>query len=380
MNRVTLLIVFAALCAACSEPSAQAVAGGSMVAQGAGMARPLPPNTYRLQRTAIMDEKGGAQPVPASFGLIPAGWTAQGGVQWGQQWSCTNGYNFAWAATSPDGTEAVGVMPMARWEANNYGAPATGINCPTARHGSAREYMESVLKSSPNPARALDYRPRPDLVRAFASTTGTFPTPMGQVKVWADAGDLLFAYQDKGRDMRGVMTFTVVFALFNNPNVIPGQVMQVLSGFAYPGFVATAPNGRLDMTRAEVIRQSFIPNPAWVAAVTQHNANIAAGARAEIEKRGRILAEANDYISALRSQVAENRAASEARISQARGDGMRDVQRYTDGAAPGGQVELSAFYDNAWRLKDGTYVLTTSPGFDLWRDLGLEGQKLEPAR
>lgn len=373
MSRASLLMMFAALCAACSEPSAQGLSGP-------GGDRPLPGNTFRLQRTAIMDQSGGAQPIPASFGLIPAGWKAQGGVQWGQQWSCTNGYNFAWVASSPDETEAVAVVPMARWEANNYGAPATGINCPTAQYSTAREFMEAALKVSPYPSRPLDYRPRPDLLRAFDGALGTFPSAIGQVRVWADAGDLLFAYQDKGRDMRGVMTYAVVFALFSNPNAVQGQTLQVLSGFAYPGFVSTAPNGKLNLARAEVIRQSFVPNPAWVAAITQHNGTIAEGARVEAQKQGRILAEANDYVSALRSQVANNRAESEARIARARGEGIRDVQRFTDGAAPGGQVELSAFYNNAWRLKDGSYVLTDSQNFEPWRDLGLEGQKLESAR
>ena len=378
MSRASLLMLFAALCAACSEPSAQGIGAAGMAAQGAG--RPLPANAFRLQRTAIMDQSGGAQPVPASFGLIPAGWNAQGGVQWGQQWACTNGYNFAWAATSPDGTEAIAVLPMARWEANNYGAPATGNNCPTAQYSNAREFMEAALKLSPNPSRPLDYRPRPDLLRAFDGALGTFPSAIGQVRVWADAGDLLFSYQDKGRDMRGVMTYAVVFALFSNPNAVQGQTLQVLSGFAYPGFASSAQNGRLNLARAEVVRQSFVPNPAWVAAIMAHNNAIAQSAQVEMQKQGRILAEANDYISALRTQVQNNRNASQDRIARARGETIRDVTRYTDGAAPGGAVELNSFYDNAWRLKDGTYVLTDNKSFDLWRDLGLEGQKLEPAR
>jgi len=43
-------------------------------------------------------------------------------------------------------------------------------------------------------------------------------------------------------------------------------------------------------------------------------------------------------------------------------------------------VELSGYYDHAWRLNDGTYVLSNDAGFDPWKDLGVQGQRLEATK
>jgi hypothetical protein len=59
------------------------------------------------------------------------------------------------------------------------------------------------------------------------------------------------------------------------------------------------------------------------------------------------------------------------------GELLRGVETYRDADAPGGQVELSHMYDHAWRMKDGTYVLTNDASFDPWRDLRVEGEKLK---
>ena len=108
----------------------------------------------------------------------------------------------------------------------------------------------------------------------------------------------------------------------------------MISGSVFPGFAATAPNGQLNLGVAEAIR----------------------------------------------SQVQANRERGEDRIAHGRGDEIRGAQRFDDNNAPGGQVELSAYYNNAWRLNDGSYILTDSPNFEPWRDIGLEGQRLQPSQ
>jgi len=37
-------------------------------------------------------------------------------------------------------------------------------------------------------------------------------------------------------------------------------------------------------------------------------------------------------------------------------------------------------YDHAWRPNDGSYVLSNDSSFEPYRDLGVEGQKLEQTR
>jgi len=58
---------------------------------------------------------------------------------------------------------------------------------------------------------------------------------------------------------------------------------------------------------------------------------------------------------------------------------VRVVRRktYNDPNAPGGQVELSNLYNHAWRLNDGSYVLSDDAAFEPFRDIGVDGKRLE---
>ncbi|MCB1624192.1 MAG: hypothetical protein KDI32_06365 [Pseudomonadales bacterium] len=356
------------------------LACGGASASAANAGDSLPTNAVRVQRIAIMDRNGFEQPIAAAFGLIPVGWRAQGGVQWGAQFGCTNGYNINWTASSPDGTQTLGILPLMRWEANNYGAASSQIGCPSASMTTVQQLLETLIRQLPYGARPLDYRPRADLVSGYAHLNNRTPTPMGETRTWVESGEMLFGYQDKGRDMRGIVTAAVFFTLMHSTGLGSVQSMDVVSGATLSGFVATAPNGQLRLAQIEALRQSFIPNPAWMARITKHNTAIARSAAAEAYKQGQIIAETNDYVSALRAQVQANRDRSSAYIARERGEAMRGVETYTDTYAPGGTVELSGYYNNAWRLNDGSYVLSDDRSFDPWRDLGLAGQKLEPTR
>ena len=57
---------------------------------------------------------------------------------------------------------------------------------------------------------------------------------------------------------------------------------------------------------------------------------------------------------------------------------IRGVDAYAD--SQGKTQELTSGYSRAWKLDDGSYVLSTQANFDPWRDLGLRGQPLEQQR
>jgi hypothetical protein len=59
---------------------------------------------------------------------------------------------------------------------------------------------------------------------------------------------------------------------------------------------------------------------------------------------------------------------------------MRNVETFVDADAPGGTREFNAAYDNAWRLRDGSYLLSTDRNFDPWQELQIEGRRLAPLR
>jgi hypothetical protein len=68
-------------------------------------------------------------------------------------------------------------------------------------------------------------------------------------------------------------------------------------------------------------------------------------------------------------------AATNDRIHRRTERAIRGVEPYRDPA--GGTIELPNQFERAWKLRDGTYVLTNSPAFRPARDLGIEGEELK---
>ena len=397
-TRALLTAFVAALIAACGSSgdpardraSAGSGGGAAQVAGGASAPgdeaeirpartakRGLPPGSFHVQRVEIVDHNGFDRPMPASFGLVPIGWRTRGGVQWGQQFMCTNGYAVDWSASSPDGAQMVAVLPQEKWEANNYGAGVSTPGCASASIGSVRQYLDNRVARLFAGARPVDYRTRPDLAAKFAQLSSSTPMPMGELRTWVEAGEVLFDFEQQGRAMRGALAAVAVFSLSRTAGLAMGQSMDALTGTALPAFLATAPRGELNLRFTEAIRQSFLPNPEWEARIAGHNLAIARVTQQEVAKRSRMTAEYNDYVSRIRREAADARAASDERRQREFSELIRGTETWDDADAPGGQVELSGLYDHAWKLGDGTYVLSADAGFDPWRDLGVEGRRLD---
>jgi hypothetical protein len=247
---------------------------------------------------------------------------------------------------------------------------------------SVRQYLQMQVDSSIRGARLLDYRDRPDLLREIGFQPSRTPMPAGEIRRWAEAGEVLFAFSHNGRDMRGAMAAVVQFdhtisdytQMMGN---VPGARSEFISAFAHPGWMATAPNGQFNFAFFEALRRSIRPNPQWSRAIAGHDAAIGQVALEESRKRSQMIAETNDHIARLRQETWDLQQESADRRAREFGELMKGVETYRDESGPGGQTELSANYSHAWRLEDGTYVLTDDAAFDPWRDLNLEGEKLE---
>ena len=388
--RTGLLIAIAALIAACAKTEARADGDSAAVAAasgGAQSARPVVPqrprgNVVRLAPQIIVDAAGFAQPMAAASIFVPHGWQTDGGVFWARDFMCVNGYNFIWTAYAPDRSMSVGIAPQAAWEMNSMGAAPTRPGCQLQQIQSARQYLETQVGNSIRGARILDYRDRPDLIREIGFQPSRTPMPAGEIRKWAEGGEVLFAFSLNGRDMRGSMAAVVQF----DHNIsdysqiaggLPGSRTEFLSAFAHPGWVATAPNGQFNFAFFEALRKSIRTNPQWSKAITGHNTRIAQVALDESRKRAAMVQETNDYIARLRKETWDAQQESADRRFREFGEVLRGVETYKDEWGPGSQTELSGYYNHAWRLRDGTYVLTDDANFDPWRDLNLEGQKLE---
>lgn len=366
MNRYVLAIAAGAFALICAHTAVQA--------------QRQPTGMMRFDRAVILDAVGFEQPMAASTMFIPHGWQTTGGVEWGQQYACTNGYNFNWMAVSPDGSTSITVLPQFKWESNNYGAPASTPGCSSAPYTNVQAYLQALVQRWRPGARLLDFRRRTDLERQFAQLNVAQPSPMGELRTWVEAGELLFAFEQQGRDMRGSVAVAVIFSLSRTNTGIGSGVMESLSAMALPAYGVIAPNGQLNLAYYEALRQTIKTNPQWEQRLSNHNMAIARVSLEEGAKRAAMIAKNNDEISRIREQAWNSYNESSDRRAREFGELIRGVETYSDVNAPGGTVELSHNYDNAWRLNDGSYVLSNDVNFNPARDLGLDGQRLEAVK
>lgn len=362
------------------DPFVYAELTGGQSSQQAGYSPTAPRNAMRFERGVIIDPMGFAEPMAVSSLFVPYGWRSQGGVFWGQQYMCTNGYNFEWSATAPDGSAGIMVLPQAKWENSNYQGGSTSPGCQAAPFTSARGWIEALATQTFPGARVIDYRDRPDLVQQVGAAPQRQQMPMGESRSWTEAGEVLVAFNVNGREMRGSVAAAVQFNLMITDMSSMGQgQMTALSAFAHPAWGAFAPNGQFNFGFFEAIRRSIQPNRQWWSAIVGHNAKIGQVAIEEGRKRAAMIAQSNEDIARIRQSVWDTQQQSADRRAREFGELMKGVETYTDANAPGGTVELSQT-NHAWRLNDGSYVLTDDPNFDPWRDLQLEGRQLEAVR
>lgn len=339
----------------------------------AGMAHAS--GALRLQQAAVMDRGGFERPMVAAVAMIPVGWRTEGGVVWTPRDTCGFGYRLAWRAKAPDGSMAAAVFPGLQWGFNNFRSSIPS-RCPVLRITNVREYLRHLVSLAKNGARILDFRRRPDLEQLHAQSNRVTPMPGGELRTWVEAGEVLLAYRENGREMREAAAAVVVMTLTRMAGGVGGGTLESITGVGLPGFAFSAPDGQLDLRLGEVIRASFQANPQWSARIAQHRAKIT---RSNVETARRI----SDINTRTSAEIREiNRRGFEARnrtmdrLQRETTEMIRGVETFDDPDSPTGQVELSNIYQNAWRLDDGTYVVSDQPDLDAFRLYGQNATRL----
>ncbi|MBP8296045.1 MAG: hypothetical protein KAX84_08050 [Burkholderiales bacterium] len=368
--------------------SVLAGSGVSMLALSAACGAAGWPFGTSYQTAAIVDAQGFGRPVTAATIDIPSGWRAQGGVTWNRQTSCVgNSVLFQWSAQSPDGAQAVEVMPGFDWQVK--GADIQMHPCPVASISTVRQYLLVLVQQRRPGAQVLAYRDRPDIV---AEQPPRQPDPPGMPprKVWQEAGELMIATTTQGKEMRETLSALATFSAMNasGRRFVVGNVSAAVG--------VRAPAGKIEAAASERIRKSMRLDPAWLA---ETNANLKKAASAHgARQRQRIQAWHENEMAAISARGAAQRAAirsdtirevgrinaegyarrqeSQDRMHRNNVDTLREINRYHD---PGSnrQVELSSHQNHGWRLDNGAYVSTNNPNFDPQRDLGVGGQEMK---
>jgi len=219
---------------------------------------------------------------------------------------------------------------------------------------------------------------------------------MTMLRAWADGGEVLFAFMQNGAEMRGVLGASAVFYGGETTNPMDGSPNRSLTGGTIGTFGAVAPAGQLDFTLIEAVRKSVTPDPRWLEAYFDFQAKMGQISAAATEQRAAMIVAGG--AEATRQNIATYKAMASASIQNSRdsieaqtrrapdsgggarelfpgdlsGDRMqrenveaiRGVETYADPIA-GGNVQLDATYDHAWRINNNdAYILTNDPNFN----------------
>lgn len=403
ITRLALAIVLASL-AACGQKVdsvAEAATAGtssgifsSPAKRGSALLDPakLPEGAIALTRAVIPDPGVIAQG-PALSALIPLGWRSQGGVA-APRSDCSEPYLVDWTAVSADGRSALGIFPTEVWQWSTYPIQSA---CPNWVLRSAREYLQAKAQQLFPGARILDFRDRPDFARSAAQQAQRLMQSaqsmgLAGVRAHAEGGELLFAFERDGAEMRGVIGVTAVFQGMRQPTPLGGSFMEATTASTLGTFVAYAPNGGLDFDLIEASRRSISPDARWLERLFERQGEIGrANVQATRERAAIIVAGGAEatrrnietYKQMARNSVQNSRdstAVSERNVARNRemfpgdatGDrmqresieGIRGVETYHD-PVDGSRVQLDANYEHAWRVKgQDAYILTRDPNFN----------------
>lgn len=338
----------------------------------------------RFQQVEIVDSTGFERPIPAMRGLVPAGWVARGGVVWSPQAQCgADGVQIQWGAWDPVSGAAVETLPAIAWQANNLPIqmpPNTGgAHCLHAPITTVRAYLEALVQIVRPGAQVLDFRPQPELLKIAGMEPTRDMLPGGEMRSWAEAGDLLIGYDVQGRNFREVIRGIAVFFTSTMQGVMPGEIRHFLTGSSLPAFGMRAPDGSLDFRLFDSVHRSFRMDPEWGARMAKHNAEMSRINTKGAADRHAIRMQTNREISDMMNKSWADRQASQDRTQEKFVRAIRGVELYADPAA-GRPVELPNTYDHAWRLQDGTYMMTDNPNFDPNVEFGVNGTRLQVIR
>jgi len=332
----------------------------------------------RFEPTAIIDHGGFGQPMVAMTLFVPQGWRTEGGVVWGNQHACTNGYAIQWKALAPDQLHGALILPQQSWEFNSNNGPAANINCTIAQIYDVESYLRLLLQEIQPAAQNVTFRHRPDLLTEFPQSQTQKAWEFGIQQSWVETGDLVFEFSQQGVLMQGVLAAAVIF----EKTITNTQVFQSEATFAraLPAYGTFAPKGQYNPSLFRAIRKSLTPDAFWDQEIAKHNATMNGINLKGFADRAKISADTNREIGEIIRNSWEQQQVSSDRRAREFLEVIRETETWNDTSAAGGQVELSGHYNHAWKLEDGTYILTDQAGFNPLQQLGISGTQLQVAQ
>ena len=326
-----------------------------------------------MKRAEIIDRSGFKQPITASTILIPENWQVQGGVSWQMNpGKCGNNTPHTnWQAVSPDGFSAVAILPEQSWGGSTMGTISP--QCPNVFLTNIQQYLQFWVSQFRSQARIVTFQPRPDIAQPLQHLARNSSMGMEQHRQWFEAGQVVIEYNMQGTMVEELIAKLVMF------NQSGTQQMGYLMTVSFPGYSYRAPKGQLDLNYAEQIRRSIRSNPEYVRLKGQHSSAIGRTYLEGGKRIGEINHNANQDIARINQGGYENRNRIRNEGDQRFNEMMRETNQYVDPQS-GNHYELSQHQKFHWLLEDGRVISTDDAFFLPYRDMGVQGRKLEQRR
>ena len=335
-------------------------------------------DALRLQLVRIMDPTGFEKPLTAATSVIPADWTAKGGVIWNATGTCTLGQTVDWIATSGDGKAFIQLMPNPGWQFNSLGVPASQ-DCLNAAFKSADEYARSFVSQLPG-GKVTAIERDPQTTAALSQYPFRYESKGDPyARSWWDAASVSFDYRQDGVPYSGVVIlFTTHSYNLSGHSYGYGAPLETGFGLAMSRIVMAAPKERAEayLPAFYVFLKNFQSDPEWSERMARHNARLASDNMKASANVSNIISQTYSDISDMSMKGWSDRNASSDRMQANTVEVIKGVETY--GAdTPTGQIELPNQYDRAFQLNDGSFVVTNNVMFEPYRDTGLDGTELK---
>ena len=335
----------------------------------------------RVKLTKIMDPTGFERPLVAGTTVIPADWTATGGIVWRVNGQCTLGAATDWTATSPDGKSIIRLPPAVGWRYNNSGNPVPN-DCIPAAINSADQYVSGFIGQLDN-AKIVDVERDPQLSQALAQQPFSYEMPGDPyVKAWWDAASVTFTYTRGGEPYLGTMiVMTTHNYMMSGHSYGFGQPMESGNGGTIVQVLMAAPADKFaeQVPAFLMFLKNYQPGQEWQARMNQHNAAIARDNAETNRNISKIISDTYSDISDMSRESWRKQNESSDRTARETSEWLRDVETY-DADTPTGQIELPSGYDRAFQLNDDTFVVTNDAFYEPFRDSGIDGRELTASK
>jgi hypothetical protein len=329
-----------------------------------------PPRYFHMKAVQLIDQHGFPQPIPAMDLLIPAGWTFDGAVQWGNRGCFDDFAAIRFQMKSPDGKIVIEGWPSYTWQyvdnpsvqryliqENQQGTKVGLKPCPVYPPQPAATVLTKLLVPQIRPGKTIAaMETSADLDQFIKDRTADVQKRAGQnIQLSANEARARLKYDVDGAPVEEWISAVSMSQISPSGD---GRGGRRYDNKAIMVMSMRAPAGQLEANERllAAVRGSMHIKPEWerqyLGIVNQLNT----GQQQQRAARDEIIRQFQQYEVSMIQGVIANQQQGSNQAVHAESQYLRGVETYRD-PSTGKQYELDNKYGNAWMNSNGTDVI-----------------------